>query len=137
MNSKSKLFSLEKSQTQIYTFYFYRDPDGRWYVDFPEYIDNGYGSKANLEMVAGADNMLEHFATNGEVMITFSNRELDQYDLSLKRVLIDPWGATYVMGDFPFKPVWLCNVSKFIFKGKHPRNIYLHVHEEMVETKHY
>ena len=34
---------------------FYQDPDTRWYVDLPEFP----GTKAELEMVLGADTMLE------------------------------------------------------------------------------
>jgi hypothetical protein len=48
------------------SFRFYKDPDGRWYVDLPEY----QGSKQDLEMVSGADAFLEILA-QGEAMCWF------------------------------------------------------------------
>ena len=115
--------------TQVYTFTFYRDHDGSWYIDFPEYIEHGYGSKANLQMVAGADTMLENLAPDGLVTATFSNHPVENYDIHLRRILKDPWGATYTLRNFSFKTVWLCNVSKFIFKGHHPKHIYIQIHK--------
>ena len=112
-------------KAQVYTFLFYRDMDGKWYVDYPEYITHGYGTKANLQMVAGADIMLESIAPEGVVEATFSNSPMETYDIHLRRMLTDPWGATYTMANMMLKTVWLCNVSKFIFRGHHPRHIYI------------
>ena len=36
----------------------YKEEDNRWYVDLPDWT----GSKSDLEMVAGADAMLDYFA---------------------------------------------------------------------------
>jgi hypothetical protein len=127
INAKYIFSSGKTSLVQTYTFDFYRDINGRWYIDYPEYIDSGFGTKANLEMVAGADTMLEHYAPNGKARCTFSNAPLEAYDINLRRILVDPWGATYMMSGFPFKSVWLCNVSKFIFKGAHPKSLYIQI----------
>ena len=40
---------------------FYKEPDGRWYIDLPEYMEQG-GDKADLEMVEGADTFLDLIA---------------------------------------------------------------------------
>ena len=51
MNAKYIFSSGKTSLVQTYTFDFYRDINGKWYIDYPEYIDSGFGTKANLEMV--------------------------------------------------------------------------------------
>lgn len=127
MNTNYLFSESDARKAQTYTFDFYRENNGRWYIDFPEFINGGYGSKANLQMVAGADKMLEGLAPNGKVTLTFSNRITENYKFCLKRIFADPWGATYVINRFPFKRVWLCNVSKFIFQGSHPKLIYVSV----------
>lgn len=51
---------------------FYKEDTGAWYIDLPEYIEGGYGSKANLLMVAGADKFLERLANGkNEVNVLF------------------------------------------------------------------
>lgn len=135
MKNKFKI-NKRSFQEQTYTFYFYREDDGSWYIDFPEYIEQGIGTKENLEMVAGADQMLEYFAPNGAITITFSNAPLPNCNLSLKRLVTDLWGATYIMRSTPFKVLWLCNVSKYIFNGKHPNSLYLQLHENHIPVKH-
>lgn len=35
-----------------------------WFIDLPEYINNG-GFKSNLKMVAGADDLLDEISDNG------------------------------------------------------------------------
>lgn len=115
-------------KNQVHTFSFYREQDGNWYVDFPEFIEQGHGTKANLQMVAGADTMLEHVAPEGHVTATFSNAPLSNHHIHIRKLIADPWGATYWMSKFPFKKMWLCNVSKFIFGGHHPSNIFIQFH---------
>ena len=125
MNANYSIFKRQTNALQLHTYSFYREVNGSWYVDFPEYINQGYGTKANLEMVAGADALLDHLAPDGNITITFSNGPLEDADFHLRRILVDPWGATYLINEFLFRPVWLCNVSKFIFKGTHPKSIYI------------
>lgn len=43
------------------THTFYKDEYGGWYMDLPEYLEQG-GSKGDLAMVAGADTMLDSIA---------------------------------------------------------------------------
>lgn len=42
--------------------------DNSWYIDLPEYIEQG-GSKGDLEMVSGADTMLDIIA--GKVRLRY------------------------------------------------------------------
>jgi hypothetical protein len=56
---------------------FYKESDNRWYVDLPEWE----GSKAELEMVAGADSMLEYMAEGeAQVWIMLSEDEFENAD---------------------------------------------------------
>lgn len=105
---------------------FYKEEDNRWYAFLPEWP----GDKADLEMVGGADVLLDILA-QGETSIdvTFS---LDPFDncSSLKLVEIheEPGsGATYMLKYYKGIPfdlsVWLCNVTTFVF-GMFPNTIY-------------
>ena len=106
----------------IYNYDFYKE-DGRWYIDFPQYIANG-GQKADLLMVAGADKMLDVLSDNTErVTLDFSAQQMES-DIVLKKFIGDPWGATYTTNSKKVKLVWLCNVTKVVM-GKHPEVIYV------------
>jgi hypothetical protein len=45
-----------------------------WYIDLPEFLERGLGSKANLMMVDGSDNLLDILSENSnEVTVEFSH----------------------------------------------------------------
>ena len=82
----------------INKFKFYRE-DTRWYVDLPEFIRNG-GSKADLEMVLGADELLEELSKGRDTIhlsISTDENEL-LYDVKLDTIKREDGdnGATYV-----------------------------------------
>ena len=55
----------------------------RWYIDLPEW----QGPRANLEMVMGADVMLDVLSTGNErVNVTFSNHATDEFEAELKLI---------------------------------------------------
>jgi hypothetical protein len=93
----------------------------RWYIDLPEW----QGPRANLEMVAGADTMLEVFANGQErVNVTFTNYEA--HDLEADLLLTHVSGGTYTVtclnenySDAPER-MWLCGVTKFVFNSDYP-----------------
>ncbi len=65
-------------QPKLHQFEFYKDHSG-WFIDFPEYIEKGYGTKADLAMVLGADDLLELIGNgNRRVQLTFSNVKMDK-----------------------------------------------------------
>lgn len=108
---------------------FYRESDTRWYVDLPEWP----GSKSELEMVCGADNMLEYMSEGkGEVALILSEEEFEGSDrlefLRLAHEFDD--GAFYVLerykGVFIGLEMWLCDVTKFVF-GDFPKTIFISV----------
>jgi len=93
----------------------------RWYIDLPEW----QGPRANLEMVAGADTMLEVFAQDKErVNVTFTNYET--LEISPDLLLTHVGGGTYTVtilnenySDAPER-LWLCGVTLFVFNSDYP-----------------
>lgn len=106
-------------------FEFYKDPSG-WYIDFPGFIENGLGNKEDLAMVAGADNMLEYLSQgNSRISLTFSDLESSEARFKLMMRTKNQWGATYSTNLLEIPEVWLCNITKLIFNGQHPKHIYI------------
>jgi len=105
---------------------FYKEEDGRWYIDLPTWT----GTKAELEMVAGADKMLDILAQEKkEVTLDVSLYPLEDFIKISKIEDCDPTtgGATYTIkneGDIFPSQMWLCDVTKFVF-GYLPETIYL------------
>jgi predicted RNase H-like HicB family nuclease len=104
---------------------FYKESDNRWYADLPDFP----GLKAELEMVCGADTMLEYFA-EGENVVRM-HFELNHYEgsdiITLKEQHDEGAGATYHLKTYRGidlnLDLWLCDVTKFVF-GYFPKNIY-------------
>ena len=102
-------------------FKFYKE-ENRWFIDLPEWS----GEKDDLEMVMGADTMLDILAQSDDtVFLTMSLESFDNYEflLNLKEYAYD--GATYdlISENFNFE-VWLCHVTKFVF-NEFPQKIYI------------
>lgn len=118
---------------------FYQEDDGRWYIDLPEYIESGVGTKSNLEMVAGADTFLSTLA-QGETSITlkFTDEKFVDHDVELIRssnhgytselmddVELDA-GAWYTVKDNDHN-LWLCPVVLYLFNNTYPQNIFIQI----------
>ena len=112
------------------TFKFYKEPTNRWYVELPEWT----GSKAELEMIAGADTFLDIIAQGDhEVYLTLSTTPFEGAEvLTLKNLgKLESWelgeGAWYHLDKYKSIPfnlrMWLCDVTKFIF-NEFPNKIY-------------
>ena len=101
---------------------------GRWYIDLPEYLKQG-GQKVDLLMVCGADTMLEKLSNGrNEVILEYNDKEFDS-DIALKMYKHDSTGGYYKTNRPDIVDnLWLCNVTKFIFNGQHPWNIYIKVY---------
>ncbi len=109
----------------VHEFDFYRDNTG-WYIDFPEFLAMGLGTKAELAMVSGADTMLEYLGNgNNRVTTKFSDQPLEGANIALKMCARNGWGATYTTNVDAIPTVWLCNVTKIIFGGTHPPQIFV------------
>lgn len=104
---------------------FYKDPDNNWYIDLPEWP----GQKAELQMVCGADTMLEYMAEGNDIVFVYiSEREFQGCDTLVMLPEVLPSGAYYLMqtmrGIEINLQMWLCDVTKFVF-GKFPEKLYL------------
>jgi hypothetical protein len=102
-------------------FRFYQD-DNKWYVDLPEWT----GEKDELEMVLGADTMLDILSKSDQgVYVTFSTEPFENYDYELTLHKEEYDGGTYILtGNYLLFEVWLCHVTKFVF-GEFPNKIYI------------
>ncbi len=101
---------------------FYKTTSEKWYADLPEWK----GSLDELEMVCGADTMLDilSFGEN-EVWISMSTKPFLRHTATLKYVNKEADGANYVyLSNFNEINVWLCSVTEFVF-GDFPKIIYL------------
>lgn len=106
---------------------FGREPGSRWHIDMP-----WDGNRANLEMVEGADRMLD--ALSSDRPYSTLNVELEEPEdgeyFTMEMEAHDEDGAFYNVKEcLQFEgTVWLCNVVHEFF-GNHPERIYCSVIE--------
>ena len=94
---------------------FVKEKNNNWYIDLP----NWTGRHSALQMVAGADTLLEIMSGgNNEVHVFVSDED---FDGSNRLDLVETcWfnGADYKIKDYEGVPlnldVWLCDVTKFV-----------------------
>ena len=102
---------------------FTKEATDRWFVDLPEWK----GEKADLEMVMGADTMLDYMSQGeNEIVLFFSTEPFlnYKYKLTFKEEIYE--GASYdLKGDHIELEVWLCFVTKFVFED-FPRKLYIY-----------
>lgn len=113
---------------QVYQLAFVKEEDGGWYIDLPQWT----GAHANLAMVAGSDDLLDHLLkTNNrvEIEVVKSDKPLDdmwgyfcckQIDMTLTE------GATYTVHGVPGfdRTIWICPVTLFVL-GEYPKYLYV------------
>lgn len=97
---------------------FYKTEESRWYIDLPEWK----GTQEDLELVSGADTLLDRISKgNRRITVELSTRYEDRQTgenyatlkLHQKHAQILGGGADYICEG---ETVWLCDVTKFIFK---------------------
>lgn len=117
------------SINKLKTYRFYKEGK-RWFVDLPEWT----GAKADLEMIAGADTMLDIISNNGaEVKLNISLSEYPgSTELKMLREGEDEGGGYYLMESYEEYQntslnleLWLCDVTKFVFDGPMPERIFI------------
>jgi hypothetical protein len=101
--------------------YTFNKEEGLWYIDLPEW----QGTKGALQMVAGADTLLDNLSNNGTIItVAISTDNKPTGFTTLKKMFhTPPNGAMYHKG---LMPVWLCDVTKFVF-GNFPKQIHFQV----------
>jgi hypothetical protein len=111
------------------THHFIKEPSG-WYIDLPEFLEQG-GSKGDLQMVSGADTMLDIIAgEKDKVTLQIDTNRFPGSDELLLTELCDPLlgGGYYHLKTFENLEVnrnlWLCDVTRFVF-GDIPPRIYV------------
>lgn len=119
------IFSNDKGE---YTLTFVQDPDERWYIDMP-----WDGNRANLEMVAGADDLLTYLDTEGKHQVTIhvvpskEPSEVPEHT-ELRRLDSSTFGgAHYDSTDFPgfrMSRIWICPVTLCVL-GCYPKYLYI------------
>ena len=98
-----------------------------WYIDLPTWE----GTQADLQMVAGADTMLDRISDNGdEVVLNISEENFEGADeLKFKSLAEDMGeGAYYILDNYKGNNIelemWLCEVTTYIFNG-FPKSIFI------------
>lgn len=111
-----------------YTLTFVQDSDERWYIDMP-----WDGNRANLEMVAGADDLLSFLDAEDSHRVTIhvipsesrldvaDHTELRQLDKSLTGG--SHYDATSFDG-FRMRKIWICPVTLCVL-GCYPKYLYV------------
>lgn len=122
----------------VATHRFYKDHEG-WFIDLPEFIEAGLGTKGNLAMVLGADTFLDKLSNNGtEVVLQISEYvdAISKYDGVFERIAFSSpidelekvghpiqTGADYVETVLKHQ-IWLCPVTSYVFDGVYPDYIF-------------
>lgn len=94
---------------------------GKWFVDIP-----WDGDINDLQMVSGADTLLDCYNTNGSGIVTCKLLEADDKPRNgwcityFKKISETEYGATYSVDDVHYhSEVWLCPVLKYVL-GEYP-----------------
>jgi len=102
-------------------FKFEREIDNKWYIVLPKWD----GDHSELEMVCGADTMLDILSDGeNEVFISISLEPIIG-SITLVFDRDEAEGGWYNLKSDTYEfPVWLCHVTKFIF-GYLPQKMWL------------
>jgi len=105
--------------TNLQNYKFIKEESGKWYIDLP----NWEGLKADLEMVEGADIMLDYVGKgNSEVELMLA--ELPFEGASALKLIHDysketGGGGIYLLesyeGNILNQEMWLCEVTEWVF----------------------
>ena len=111
---------------EVYNF---RKESGRWYIDLPEYLEQGY-RKTDLEMVEGTHKLLNTIAQGGnKITLRLSTKPFQGAGvLELQEHCDAPrGGAIYLMegcqGRRLDSLIWICDIALFVF-GDMPQQIF-------------
>lgn len=110
---------------------FTKERTGLWYIE----LDGWTGRRADLQMVQGADTMLDVVSKNGNEVTLVLSEEPFPGAYTLKLVEVCPpsvGGGMYLLevydGEVINQKMWLCAVTEWLFK-KLPPFIYFKVDE--------
>ena len=138
---KRERFEREGAKTLLFN-----KESGIWYIDLPDFLEMGLGTKANLMMVDGADTFLDKLSKNtNSVKVFVSVHRYDGFEARISMInkgmntdlLVQKghapvnYGAYYKLdvfnGAHGDHVLWLCPVTEFVFGGSYPKMIWLNV----------
>jgi hypothetical protein len=104
-------------------FSFYKTAQNRWFYDWPDYERD----HNELEMIDGADTLLEHFAHDSKYvnLIVDTIKKRSHYDFILKKNTVEAHGCYYTCDDLDYH-VYLCSVMLLIYED-YPDVLYVTV----------
>jgi hypothetical protein len=119
------------------TLTFYKEEE-RWYVDIPEYLEEG-GNEDNLEMVLGTDDLLEELSNKGEeitLLLTVDSAEIREkeqipaytqhnWEYLIRADYIPTSSGKYYTG-YNSRYIWLSPLWAWIFQ-MYPQYVYYKV----------
>ncbi|MFM7710512.1 MAG: DUF6717 family protein [Ferruginibacter sp.] len=123
----------------VHTKRFYKE-QGCWYIDLPDFLAAGLGTRANLLMIDGSDTLLDSLSNQrDEVTLRFSETIFDGFTHVAKRLQqgLNPdrllttghapvsYGMYYRMEQPHEHIFWLCPVTEYVFGGHYPDALYL------------
>ena len=113
---------------------FYKNQDGLWYVDLPEWP----GEISDLQMVSGADTMLDIISCGSDrIALNISDEHFEGSDALrfIREAHELDNGAFYMMEEYKGMKLnlemWLCDVTKFVF-ANFPGVVYVSEYSEHV-----
>lgn len=89
--------------------------DNKWYINLPDYP----GDKADLQMVLGADTLLDILSSNADSVllnVSLTDNTLERLTKIRDMNVDEGGGAMYFSNTHKFD-LWLCDVTKFVFDG--------------------
>jgi hypothetical protein len=96
--------------------------DKKWYIYLPEWE----GDKAELEMVAGADRLLDVLSGDKDTVTIEVSEEPLEDAIKLKKLHHLYGGADYKVENCPgVDRAWLCKVTKFVYGGYMPNRLFI------------
>jgi hypothetical protein len=116
---------------------FYKDNEG-WFIDLPEFLEMGLGTKGNLAMVAGSDLLLDELSGNGDdITLEISDQLFEGFehhmvmgDMGMDQDVLEEYGHPIQIGGYYHRvsdgfQIWLCPVCRYVFQGDYPEHIYV------------
>jgi hypothetical protein len=118
---------------------FYKNEDG-WFIDIPGVLEEHIFEKGNLQMVCGADLLLDHLCYGkSEIILEVyddpfdgAEHKLEINNFGMDTKLLEEYDHPIEVGAYYNREsdgfvVWLCPVTMYVFEGKYPDNIYFRV----------
>lgn len=96
----------------------------KWFIDLPEWT----GEKDDLEMVCGADDLLEYLSNGNEkISLNIKLNYFENYRYKLEYKYSENEGAWYSVENRDYEhiiDIWICKVTEYVF-GYFPKQFFI------------